>query len=131
MKRLALSVLAVLAITAGFTLSGLGSANAANGGNVYCVNGESVVGVWVDVKDGRDGWAIRSGNGSSQRWSFDTQNKPYQLFVGCGGSPASWRTNNSTYGFSTTWSNLNCWPGPVDRYGEGGKYAPIGHCVRQ
>ena len=128
--RSTVSALVTLWIAAGFALTATGQANAADSGSVDCVDGEPVVGVWVDVQDGDSGWARRSGQGSHQGWSYNTQGRPYSLNVGCGDSPQHWRSSSSTYGYATNWVNLNCWPGPAERYGDGGMYAPIDHCVR-
>jgi hypothetical protein len=121
---------AALVVAAGLTPTAAGTANAANGGRAYCVDGEAVVGVWVTVQGGNSGWAARGGQGSSQSWSYNTQGKPYKLTVGCGGSTQSWREPTSTPGFQNNWQVVNCWPGPAERYGDGGRYAPIGLCVR-
>ena len=49
--------------------------------------------------------------GYSQNWSFNTQGKSYSLTVGCGGTPAKWKTSTSTPSYKTTWSNIMCFPG--------------------
>ncbi len=126
----AVSVSAAVAIAAGLALTASGTANAENSGRVYCVNGDAVVGVWVTVKGGKSGWAQRRGQGSSQSWNYNTQGKSYKLTVGCGGSSQRWQESTSTPSFQNNWQVVNCWPGPADRYGAGGKYAPIGLCVR-
>jgi hypothetical protein len=105
-------------------------AHAANSGQVMCMNREEVVGVWVEVQGGKSGWASRTGQGYAQNWHYDTQGKPYELHVGCGGSPASWRTSNSTFGFQRDWVFLNCFPEPKEQYGELGNFPPVGKCVR-
>jgi hypothetical protein len=119
-----------LAVAAGLSPTAAGTANAANNGRAYCVDGEEVVGVWVTVQGGKSGWAARGGQGSSQSWSYSTQGKSYKLTVGCGGSPQSWRESTSTPGFENNWQVVNCWPGPAERYGDGGHEAPIGLCLR-
>jgi hypothetical protein len=82
----------------------------------------------------RAGWKQRLGDadrsGYAQGWHYDTQGKPYELHVGCGGSPDNWRTSNSTFGFQRDWVVVNCFPDPKEQYGELGTFAPIGHCVR-
>ena len=126
----ATTLAAALVVAAGLWPTAAGTAYAANAGRAYCVDGEEVVGVWVTVQGGKSGWAERGGQGSSQSWSYSTQGKSYKLTVGCGGSPQSWRESTSTPGFQSNWQVVNCWPGPAERYGEGGHDAPIGLCVR-
>ena len=95
----------------GLLISGQGVAAAANSGRAMCVDQSPVVGVWVNVSGGNSGWAARSGSGFEQGWSYNTQGKAYSLTVGCGGTPASWRTSTSTPYYSTGWSNVTCFPG--------------------
>ena len=100
---------------------GQGSASAANGGYVDCMNQAAVVGVWVNVSGGSSGWASRRGSGFEQFWSYNTQGRAYSLTVGCGGSPSNWAGQASTPYYSTGWANLQCYPGWA--YGGGGLYA--------
>lgn len=130
MSRVSYTVSAAVAMGLGLALVAPGQANAANSGSATCVDGADVVGVWVEVQRGNSGWAKRTGQGSRQGWSFNTQGKKYKLTVGCGGSPQRWAQSTSTPSFQNNWQYVNCWPGPADKYGEGGKYAPIGLCVR-
>jgi hypothetical protein len=123
--------LSALLVTVGLAgLGPIGVADAANDGQVICMNSAEVVGVWVAVQDGASGWARRTGQGNAQNWHYDTQGKPYELHVGCGGSPAEWRTSNSTFGFQRNWVVLDCYPEPKEQYGDGGTELPIGRCVR-
>jgi hypothetical protein len=94
---------------------------AATSGTEMCVNQDPVVGVWVNVAGGTSGWATRTGSGYSQTWSYNTQGKSYSLTVGCGGTPASWNASTSTPSYSSSWSNVVCFPGWA--YGLGGIYA--------
>lgn len=82
----------------------------AGSGNVMCANQATVVGVWVDVNGGTDGWATRTGSGYSQGWSYNTQGKSYSLHVGCGGTPQNWASNNKTPYYSN-WGSVICFPG--------------------
>lgn len=99
------------ALCAGLVTTNSGVASAANGGTAMCANQANVVGVWVNVSGGRSGWATRRGSGFSQSWSYNTQGRPYSLTVGCGGTPAKWAASTSTPSYSTTWSNVVCFPG--------------------
>ncbi len=86
------------------------AASAANSGTVECVAQNKVVGVWVDVQNGKDGWASRSaigGAASRNRWSFNTQGKNYKLHVGCGGSTSKWKYNIKTPTYAK-WTNVWC-----------------------
>lgn len=130
MSRTIHTVSAAVALGVGLTLATSGQASAANSGSATCVDGSNVVGVWVEVQGGNSGWANRSGQGSRQGWNFNTQGKKYKLTAGCGGSPQRWAESTSTPSFQNNWQAVNCWPGPSEKYGDGGKYAPIGLCVR-
>jgi hypothetical protein len=120
-RRRALSL--CVAVMASTVMIGLGAAPAyaANSGTEMCVNQDPVVGVWVNVSGGTSGWASRTGSGYSQTWSYNTQGKSYSLTVGCGGTPAHWNASTSTPYYSTSWSNVFCFPGWA--YGLGGIYA--------
>lgn len=85
-------------------------AHAANSGTVMCANQDPVVGVWVQVSGGTSGWAARSGSGYSQKWSYNTQGKSYQLHVGCGGTPQKWASNLKTP-YTTSGANATCFRG--------------------
>jgi hypothetical protein len=108
-------------VTFGGLAVGQGSAIAANSGSITCFNSGDVVGVWVNVSGGSSGWASRTGSGIQQNWSYNTQGRSYSLTVGCGGSPSRWASQASTPYYSTSWSNLSCFPGW--QYGVGSIYA--------
>lgn len=99
------------ALAASGLLAAPGTAWAANSGTAMCANQDDVVGVWVNVSGGTSGWAVRRGSGYSQSWSYNTQGKKYSLTVGCGGTPQAWKTSTSTPSYSTSWSNVTCFPG--------------------
>lgn len=99
------------ALVSGLSAAATGTASAANAGSVTCANQSAVVGVWVNVSGGVSGWASRSGSGYQQYWSYNTQGKSYSLTVGCGGTPSKWASSTSTPYYSTTWSNVMCFPG--------------------
>lgn len=100
-----------VALAGGVVTITTGTASAATSGRVMCVNQAPVVGVWVNVSGGRSGWATRYGSGYSQSWAYNTQGRPYSLTVGCGGTPARWAASTSTPYYSTSWSNISCFPG--------------------
>lgn len=108
--------LSTAAISAALAMSGFllnaPAAHAANSGYVMCADQSAIVGIWVDVKGGRSGWAARGGSGHSQTWSYNTQGREYALHVGCGGTPMNWRTNVRS-GYTKTGYNLNCFPGTI------------------
>ena len=51
---------------------------------------------------GTDGWATRSttSNPNINNWSYNTQNKRWRVWVGCGGTPSNWGQS-----ISSGWSN--------------------------
>lgn len=110
-RALRLALASALIAGGASVATGVGTAAAANGGTVMCVNQANVVGVWVEVSGGTSGWATRSGSGYYQRWSYNTQNKPYTLTVGCGGTPQKWASSSRTATASKTWTNVMCYPG--------------------
>lgn len=61
---------------------------------------KNIVGVWVEVKGGTSGWAKFSPTISGQKysvsWSYNTQNKPFSLHIGVGGTPQDWEYNIKT-----------------------------------
>lgn len=90
-------LLVALAMTLGIVGFAPTSASATSG-SVTCakLGSNNVVGVWVDVQNGRDGWARRSYTSeNSNFWNYNTQGKPYRLFIGSGGSPQRWETSTA------------------------------------
>ena len=94
------AALAVLALSTAGLVATAAPASAA-GGTVSCATSR-VVGVWVDVDGGTDGWATRSttSNPNINNWSYNTQNKRWRVRVGCGGTPSNWAQS-----ISSGWSN--------------------------
>lgn len=113
-------ILAALAVVGAVLVSFMPTADAGSTlkrGEIHCVSvsqNNNVVGIWVDVDGGRDGWASRTNvnnNANTANWSYDTQGKRYRLFVGCGGTPWSWDTSTSTSW--TRWgTNVTVSPNP-------------------
>lgn len=124
-SRLVIGLVCALTVT---TFNSL-PASAANSGTVKCMSESTVVGVWVTVSGGTSGWASRSSwvSPAHVRWSYNTQNKPYKLTVGCGGTPAKWATSSSTATFRTNWTDVFCWD-RNGRYGGGTIYV-LGSCT--
>jgi hypothetical protein len=79
-------------------------------GEVSCVSGNSVEGVWVQADDGA-GWApwVGLGNGSTSTWSFTLpEEEAYSLHIGCGGTTASWAVADYSPAITTATSDFNC-----------------------
>lgn len=74
-------------------------------GIVACINNASPVGVWVEARGSKSGWAtidtpakILGAGGSSKRtWKYTLNNGgDYQLHVGCGGTSKKWANSLRT-----------------------------------
>lgn len=100
-KRRIGSGLAIAALAAAGLAATAAPASAASG-TVTCAT-SNVVGVWVDVDGGTDGWAARSSTSDPRinNYSYNTQGKRWRVNVGCGGTPSSWGQS-----ISSNWSNL-------------------------
>lgn len=77
-------------------------------GQVSCVTGAAVVGIWVTDGDGGswartrpgpDGWVLYNGSSGA-----DT----YRLNVGCGGTPSQWQTETRSPEFASDYLSLVC-----------------------
>lgn len=104
MKKIRKRALVATATGIAALAAGQGMASAAPAqtvrGQVTCVSGNNVVGVWVTAANGGSGWASRrSLNGSTAYWSYRLPNGgSYKVTVGCGGTPQRWgSSNNSNY----------------------------------
>lgn len=87
-------------------------------GQISCVSGNSVEGVWVQASDGA-GWAPWTGlgNGSTSDWSFTLPKKEsYSLHIGCGGTTSSWAVADNSPAITAATSSFNC----IDVAGESG-----------
>jgi hypothetical protein len=78
-------------------------------GRVTCAT-SSVVGMWIDVNGGTDGWATLTSTASpnTKYWSYNTQGKSWRAFVGCGGSSQSWGSSNVSPWTSKSAADLIC-----------------------
>jgi hypothetical protein len=79
-------------------------------GQVSCVSGNSVEGVWVQASRG-SGFASWQGlgNGSTSDWWFTLPaTESYSLHVGCGGSTASWKVATYSPTVSGGHNSFNC-----------------------
>ena len=101
LKRKIASGLAVVALAAAGAVIGTAPANAASG-KASCAT-SNIVGIWVDVDGGTDGWATRTATSDPRvnNYSYDTQNKRWRVNVGCGGNSQVWGQT-----ISSDWSNI-------------------------
>jgi hypothetical protein len=82
-------------------------------GEITCLNNASPVGVWVDARNGTDGWAtitvpIVIGGHSKVRYSYTlSQGGDYRVNVGCGGTSKAWKLSLSS-GWLVGNANLRC-----------------------
>jgi hypothetical protein len=77
------------------------------GGEISCISGQPLVGVWVAAAKG-SGWAswIGQGNGSTATFSYTLPvTESYSLHVGCGGTGSDWQV--ATYSGTVTRANNN------------------------
>jgi hypothetical protein len=126
MKRWAILVIGavvVVALISGVYL-GIGLAFPRTiSGEAKCPDGEPVVGVWVEaLRKQHDGWANWQPDASQTdratfehrvpRWPF-----PYEVQVGCGGTPEEWATNNSSGMLFTGFHSLDCQARPGEYFG--------------
>jgi hypothetical protein len=80
-------------------------------GQVSCVSGNSVEGVWVQAGDGA-GWAPWQGlgNGSTSDWWFTLpKTESYSLHVGCGGTTSSWAVATYSPTVTGAHNSFNCY----------------------
>lgn len=102
------AVLAAAVIAAAGSVFAISNPAEAASGYVTCAT-SSVVGVWIDVDGGRDGWATRSGSGNTNRYSYDTQGRRWRAFVGCGGSTQKWgQTLSSNWSTRQGTATISC-----------------------
>jgi hypothetical protein len=92
-------------------------------GQVSCLSGNSVEGVWVQTNNGSAYAPWKGlGNGSTSDWWFTLPTQEsYSLHVGCGGSTASWAVATYSPVVSGAHNSFNCY----DIAGEAG----YGTCV--
>ena len=101
LKRKIASGFAIAALAVTGAVIGAAPANAASG-KASCAT-SNIVGIWVDVENGTDGWATRSATSDPKinNYSYNTQNKRWRVTVGCGGTPQNWGQS-----ISSGWSSI-------------------------
>ncbi|MEU4173435.1 chitinase [Streptomyces sp. NPDC026665] len=81
-------------------------------GLVHCESGRPIVGVWVQAAHSSDSHfaAWRGiGDGAWADWWTDLpSNESYSLHVGCGGTPASWASENKTGVYTGPSNSFTC-----------------------
>jgi len=68
-------------------------------GSVRCSSGAAVVGVWVEGRSGGSWWAddftpLTTNPSTASFVKLLPHGGQYQVRIGCGGTPADWRTTN-------------------------------------
>jgi hypothetical protein len=76
-------------------------------GEVTCLSGNSVEGVWVQA-GAHSGFAPWQGGSTSKWWWWLPQGESYSLHVGCGGTQASWAVAVYTPVVSGTPNSFDC-----------------------
>lgn len=79
-------------------------------GQISCVSGNSVEGVWVQAARG-SGFAPWQGlgNGSTSDWWYTLPvSEPYALHVGCGGTTATWKVATFSPTVGGAHNSFNC-----------------------
>jgi hypothetical protein len=77
------------------------------GGEVTCLSGHSVEGVWVQA-GAHSGFAPWQGGSTSKWWWWLPRGESYSLHVGCGGTQASWAVAVYTPVVSGTPNSFDC-----------------------
>ncbi|GGV74348.1 hypothetical protein GCM10010512_27570 [Streptomyces thermoviolaceus subsp. thermoviolaceus] len=81
-------------------------------GQVRCESGRPIVGVWVQTgtaSDSRFAAWRGLGDGSTADWWTDLpKNERYSLHIGCGGTPASWASENMTGTYTGPHNSFDC-----------------------
>jgi hypothetical protein len=80
-------------------------------GSVTCLSGAPVEGVWVVGRAGGSGWATWSASASAKEFaSFGRKisNGAWEVHVGCGGSPQTWRAASYSGWVSGTSHSFTC-----------------------
>jgi hypothetical protein len=80
-------------------------------GSVTCLSGAPVEGIWVVGRAGGSGWATWSASASAKQFaSFGRKisNGAWEVHVGCGGSPQTWRAATYSGWVSGTSHSFTC-----------------------
>jgi hypothetical protein len=88
-------------------------------GQVTCVSGRNVVGVWITASNGGSGWApwkAHSALPSQANYSFRLPaGGSYKVTVGCGGTPQQWASSNHSNVTSGS-ASFTCYDTPAARF---------------
>jgi len=80
-------------------------------GKVREITGHGIVGMWVEVKGGRSGWAKltdgEAGTSYEMTWTYDTQGKPFKVSIGYGGTPQEWEKSIQSNWIDTDYRNVD------------------------
>jgi hypothetical protein len=98
-KRGLVALMAAVSVSSGLAALPSGAlASERISGQVTCLSGAPVVGVWVVAASGGSGWASYSYEGAGwYRYSFTLpRGGSYSLHVGCGGSTSRWAMTAQT-----------------------------------
>ncbi|MFF2519820.1 chitinase [Streptomyces sp. NPDC058086] len=81
-------------------------------GQVRCESGNPIVGVWVQTSHSADSrfaaWRGVGDGAKADWWTDIPENERYSLHIGCGGTPASWATENMTGWHSGPKNSFDC-----------------------
>ncbi|MEV0186739.1 chitinase [Streptomyces sp. NPDC050625] len=81
-------------------------------GQVRCESGQPIVGVWVQTSRSADSrfaaWRGIKDGSKADWWTDIPKNERYSLHVGCGGTPASWATENMTGTYAVPNKSFDC-----------------------
>jgi hypothetical protein len=85
-------------------------AKIAASGQVTCLSGNAVEGVWVVGQGGGTGWAAWSPSGSQSVATFSRTipTSAWEVHVGCGGSPQSWQVATYSGWMTGTSQSITC-----------------------
>jgi hypothetical protein len=79
-------------------------------GRVSCLSGNAVVGVWIEAQRGGSGWSPwwPDTNPATATFAFTISSGPWQVHVGCGGSPGSWQVATYSGWVATATATFIC-----------------------
>jgi serine/threonine-protein kinase len=79
-------------------------------GQLSCLTGNAVVGVWVqaDVGKGFANWQLVAGGKATQYWYQLPEPESFSLVVGCGGTQQDWQVSAKVDGISERIASFSC-----------------------